>query len=479
VSPGTGCTASAYCITADATSTSSPVSHAGAGLLEATTAVKPSQTSSLGLTSWRVVILPTSTGLDYSEYDAARAAGASSVTVIISDAWFWASNSGCGVPSLVCGATPPWQEPAVYSQWVTAYVKQIESTGRHADYWDIQNEPDAAVGAGGYYSTSGASTVTPANDMLQFDIAYNAIRTADPAAGLEGPSLSEFRTLSDPSRLDMGTFLSYSAAHNLQWNAVSWHENGGYLNSDAWNWLPSVKIPADVAAVRSLLAQYPTLGSPALVVNEFGQRAVPGVPGWYAGELDALESSGVSSADRTCRYTLTAPTSPGGCTNNPTNLDELLTSTGGTSGDYQVLEAYAQLAGSRIATATSDDSFSALGAIDGSGTVRMLVGRHYSCTAAVNPDCQQPVSATPPPTSVPLTVRVPWTGMAQVTLARIPDTPGKVVSAPQVVQTSSVTVSGGSVVLTLPSVADGEAWTVTITPGTTTTISKAPRAKHK
>jgi hypothetical protein len=40
-----------------------------------------------------------------------------------------------------------------------------------------------------------------------------------------------------------------------------------------------------------------------------------------------------------------------------------------------------------------------------------------------------------------------------------------------VVQSGTVAVTGGSVTLTLPQVADGEAWTVTVAPAGTTTVA--------
>jgi hypothetical protein len=344
---------------------------------------------------------------------------------------------------------------------VTSYVKQIEASGRHPTYWDIQNEPDAAASPGSYFTTSGASTVTPANELAELQAGYDAIKAADPNAKVEGPSLSELSFTPDSKLLDMTTFLDYSAAHNLHWDVISWHENGGNVTPHSWSVLPTVKVPSDVAALRALLAQYPTLGSPALAINEFGMPYTMTVPGWYASYLASVEPAGLATANRTCFQTAT-DTANVMC--EPGNLDELLTATGAPDANYQVLLAFGRLTGQRIASNPSDASLSALGAIDSGGTVRLLIGRALTCAAAVNPDCNQPSYWTPPPTDIPVTVTVPWTGSASVTISRIPDVPGQAVNAPTVVQTATVPVSAGSVTVTLPQVADGEAWTVSLSP---------------
>jgi hypothetical protein len=480
ITVNSGCASTAYCVSVDATRVAGPLRHAAAGLLDGTYLVNQTTVAPLRPTAWRLGILPTAGGgLDYTSYDAARQAGASTVTVLISDAWLFYSNGGCGNPSSSCGAAPPWWQPSAYSSWVSGYVRQIEASGRHPDYWDIQNEPDATVAAGGYYNSSGAASVSIANDLQQFQAAYQAIKAADPSAKVEGPSLSEFRTTPDGARLDMTSFLQYSASHGLRWDALSWHENGGYLSPDAWDVLPTVKIPADIATVRNLLAQNPSLGMPALSINEFGMSATSTVPGWYAAELATIEASSAASANRTCFYTATNPAVSSGCSAYPTTLDELLTSSGGTSADYRVLAAFGQLAGSRIVATPSDQTFGAIGAVDSGGAVRFLLGRAATCVAAVNPDCGEPASWTPAPADVAMNVKLPWSGTATVTIDRIPDVPGQNVGGPTVVSSQTVTVTRGSINLVLPSVADGEAWTVTIVPSTSPAPPTPQRLPHR
>ena len=467
-----GCATSQYCITADATTTSATIGHAAAGLLHSGYAVNRAATAPLGLTGWRVAITPTATGLNYAEYDSARAAGAPTITAMLSDAWFYVSNGGCAALSDRCGATPPWQELSTYSQWVTAYVKQVEASGRYPTYWDIQNEPDGDENPGQYFTTAGAATVTPANEMAVFAAAYAAIKAADPNAKVEGPSLADFRTTADPVRLDMNTFLSYSAAHGLRWDAISWHENDAYLDPADWNSLPTVKIGEDVAMMNTLLAEYPSIGHPVIAINEFGRQDSNLVPGWFAAYLDSLESAGVATANRACFRTATN-TAPDPCDLAPSTLDDLLTASGAPGSDYEVLAAYAGLAGRRIATTPSDVTLSALGSIDTTSTVRLLIGRAFTCTAAVNPDCDEPASWTPAPTNVVLTVKVPWTGAATVTINRIPDLPGRTASTPLKVSSATVTVTRGAVSFTLPQVGDGEAWTVTISPSGSAPVAPA------
>jgi hypothetical protein len=459
-----GCASTAFCLRADATRPAGPISHSASGFLHGTWALPSSVTSPLAPTSWRVSIVPSGSGWDFSEYDVARQAGASTITVVISDAWFRATSGGCPAPSSTCGAATPWTELPTYSAWVRAYVRLIEASGRHPTFWDIQNEPDAAVAPGDYFNTAGASTVTPSNMMALFTAGNRAVKAADPSARVEGPSLSEFRTAPDSARLDLTTFLDASAANGLTWDAISWHENGGsYKPPTHWGWLPDETIPNDVATVQALLAAHPTLGTPALAVNEFGTQEESVLPGWIAGEIAALEHAGVTYADRTCWVTATDPASPGGCNSYPSTLDELLLSTGDRAAAYHVFAAYAALQGTLVSTSPSDVTFSELGAIDGAGTLRLLVGRHVGCTAAVNADCPFPASWTPPPVDVPISVTLPWSGSARVVVQRIPNVRGPV-PAPITVTSTVMTVTGGQLNVLLPTFADGDAMTITVQP---------------
>lgn len=457
-----GCATSSYCVTADATRITGPARAPGAGLLNSTYGAQPATVAPLAPKAWRVAILPSGPNTyNFQPYDQAKAAGATAITLMLSSAWFNATSS-CGALSTTCGAKPPWLDLSGYSRWVSAYVRQIEASGRRPTYWDIQNEPDADIAAGNYFDSAGAATVSPANEMAMFDTAYHAIKSVDPAAKVEGPSLGEFRTSADPQRLDMTTFLSYSSAHALRWDALSWHENGGYLNEDSWSILPTVKIPADVATVKALLVKYP-VGSPVLAINEYGTVQTTAVPGWLTSELAGIEAGGVATANRSCFPTQTAP-GVDGCNGSPATLDNLLTASLQPGADYQVLSTYAHMTGGVIQSSASDPTVGVLGAIDSNNNLRLLVGRAYTCAAAVNPDCDQPAAWAPAPADIPVAVAVPWTGTAVVSVSRIPDLPGQPVS-PVAVQTDvAVPVLNGSVVVTLPKVADGEAYTLTMHP---------------
>jgi hypothetical protein len=375
-------------------------------------------------------------------------------TVVISDAWKQVNVTADG------GAKTPWSDWNAYRTFVTAYVKAVEATGLHVEYWDVQNE----AGASGYYDAAGLRSATTANLLEQFLVAYQAMEAADPRAQMIGPSLEVFqdRPLVYPGfPLDLTTFLDFCASHGIHLGAVSWHEISDQTLPEDFAASPTT-IVDHVNAVRSLLAARPQLGSPAIVVNEYGAEDTHALPGWQAGYIAAFEQADVNEANHTCW-----PDAPGGATDcfGPA-LDQLLTPDGAQPlAPYWVDAFYASMTGTRLAVRTSDTGVTAFATRDPSGVVRILLGRHQSCVAAVNQFCTQPPNATPAPEGVTLAVHVPAgeSSQVRVTVERIPDAAGAV--RPVQVSSSMVTVSGGVGSIQLPAVADGEAYTVVIAPG--------------
>lgn len=447
------------CIQVDAEQLAAPLTHVGTGFLHDTAVGQPSVAARLGPTSWRVAILPKSDGrLDMSAFDAAKRYAPAAVTVVVSDAWYWASNNGCGVPSATCGARPPWRDYAAYSNWLQGYVHQIEASGRHPDYWEVQNEPDNATVPGNYYDVADAQTATVPDELEQFEIAYHAVKSADPRGKVMGPSLGMFRASPTGRSLDMSTFLSYSDGHALRWDALSWHE----ITPGARGPQPDATITADVATTRALLEDHPGLGSPAIAVTEYGDPSNRLLPGWIVGDVAAFEGSGVTWADRTCAVTLTDPAAGNECTRSPSTLDGLLLGDGLPTAAYWTYRAYSTLAGRRVAVFSSSPTLSVIGTRDPAGAVRVLIGRHETCTHAVNPDCDDD-APLPNTLSLPMVVAVPWNGPAAVTVDRIANVRGAV-SGPVRVVTVTVDAPDRVLRLTIPGIGDGDAFVVTARP---------------
>lgn len=462
---GPACPSSArYCLVVDGTRPGLPVTHAAAGFLLGTAQVSPTMLAPVAPTSWRVSINPTASGYDFAAYDTARQAGAA-VVVVISNAWFIAT-SPCGAPTLTCGARPPWADLGAYSAWVRNYVRSIEATGRRPDYWDVQNEPDGDSVPGSYFNAVDAAGVTTDRVMSQFRAAYWAVKSVDPTAKLIGPSISGFWTSPDPQHriLDLMTFMDYSVAHGLIWSAVTWHENGGagVAPGDSGP-LPDEKIPQHVATARAMLAARPSLGSPVIALTEYGQKSTYVIPGWTEGEIAAIESSDVAFAERACWATASDPTAADPCFHSPSTLDGLLLGDGRTAANYWVRQAYSALSGRLISTTASDVSFSGLAAISAANVVRILVGRHVTCTSQVNPDCSTPARDTPPPADVTVQLRVPWSGSTNLLVQRIPNVRG-VVNGPTTVEAVTEPAVGGALTAMLPQFNDGDAFSVTLRP---------------
>jgi hypothetical protein len=357
------------------------------------------------------------------------------------------------------GAQPPWQDWGAYSQFVAATVQSAQAQGIHVDYWEVENEPDT------FYDTN--VTMTPAHALQEFDVAQAAIRSVNPAAKIVGPSLAAFNDQPQLSTtIDLATFLDYVVAHHIRLDAVSWHEVG--LRANVLNNPPDPEsVVLDVARMRQMIAARPALGHPAIFINEYSSVATRLIPGWNVAWIASVERSGADGANRACWHAddvyghFVAECSEGG-------LDGLFVPGSGLpQPPYWVHRAYADMgSGQRLATASSDGNLTSIGTRDDtSHTVRILVGRHQSCTPAVQNDCNQSPSATPAPADTTLRVTLPasWAATsAIVSVQQIPDVSG-VLAGPIPVVTQTVAVGSAPVQVALPGFADGDAYSVTIT----------------
>ncbi len=440
------------CATVDATAPIGPVDYAGSGLLDSLYPVGSdlSRMEALKTTAWRgsPVVRPDGSW-DWSSWDTAEAAGAKT-TLVLSNLWH--ARSPTDPPT-------PWSDWSAYQAWVTTTVRQVISSGRRVDYWDVYNEP----GSSSYYAPANYATVTPALLLEQFLVAYQAIKAVDPGAAIIGPSSShfsdspaEYSTPQQPDRdPDMVTFLNFAAAHHLQLAAVSWHElNDTVATRPADNTLLPLDIVDHVAEARRLIAARPALGNPQIFINEYGVPQVQSIPGWDVAYLSALTDAHVNSAVRSCWFDACA---------NPTLTGLLAYDGTSTMPDYWVRSAYASMSGSMLATTSSSDFLSAVGSYNAAtASVVALVGRGQNCVPF------QPCSGVWPAQSVNITVTVPWAGgSARMTLDDIPNrsTPidGPATVSDQTVPVTPIAGGKGVVIVTIPAFANDDAYSLELT----------------
>jgi hypothetical protein len=447
------------CLTVDATAATGPARQRAQGFLNSIYPVggMVARVRQLKPQSWRgaPTYLPATGTLDWSSWDAAVATGAET-TMLLSSLWHSETTTGAG-------ARPPWADWGAYARWVTANVRAIRASDHSVSYWEIQNEPGAPT----YFSPADTAAATTAEYLEQFRVAYGAIKQADPAARVIGPSLSHFADYPGeyaPNEPDLVTFLDFAARNGLRLAAVSWHEIDDDLgpNPRDYNGQPQT-LEDHVAEARRLIAERPALGVPAVWVNEYGRHVNYAIPGWTLGDIAAIEAASVDRAGRSCW----PEQGPGGANYDdcsaPT-LDGLLSKDGSTPrANYWVYATYARMTGRLVATASSEATISVLATMDdGPERVQAMVGRHVSCLPGVNLSCNRPDSVTAAPTPVAVDVRVPWaTGSAKVTIAQVSATWGPVHN-PLTIFQGSVPVTGGRLALALPVVADGEVYLVTI-----------------
>ena len=283
---------------------------------------------------------------------------------------------------------PPWTELARYQAWTANEVRTLEAVGRSRGftitYWEVQNEPFS----GNYYS-AGANPAVPtaqggagetiADFEAQYLAAYRGIKAADPHAKIVAPSLETWAAgpaeagAEAAGSIDMRTFLDFAVIHHAPPDAIAWHDNDTFPLPDQFAPSGGPAQPGDlqtsVDQLRQLLAQRPSLGQPAILVNEYGSPTLSLVPGWDVGQLAAMDAAGVTEANRSCYGT---------CADG--YLDGLLAGDGKTPlPGYWVYALYAKIAGRQLPVATTFTGVTGLATVAPSGQVTVLLGRHQGC----------------------------------------------------------------------------------------------------
>jgi hypothetical protein len=492
VTVASGCPGeSPYCLSVNGTTASGNAGGPAAGLLHSGDNVNQQRLQPLRVSNWRISVaeFPSPPGtFDFTAYESAMTTNAS-ITLVLSDAWatysrkYDASPLGVLLGNTAAHATPPWYDWNAYSDWVTRYVTTVEQRlqtrgWRLPDYWEVMNEPDG-LRDGGYLSSADAGSATLNNVEVLFEKTYAAVKAADPAAHLLGPSLGVFAAAPgwDPERLDLATFLAYSAdpAHPLRWDGLAWHEIAPKTETD-WTTNPEEVVANHAAAVRALLARHPSLGSPPLTINEYGPPDRWVVPGWQVGFIDAVEHTGIAQAAHSCfgSWNHDKPSHGRNCSETTSTLNGQLANDGVTTYPiYWVSRAYAAMsydaahatATTVVASRASHPSFGVFATRNpATSSVTALIGRHQTCVGGTNADCGETAAA---PVDVPLTVSFPYAAPAgvRVRVERIPLTyHASPIEAPLLLLDRVVALTGGQVTVTLPQFADGDALVVTVMP---------------
>jgi hypothetical protein len=322
-------------------------------------------------------------------------------------------------------------------------VRDAAAHGALPDYWDVWNEPTQV------FSPADLATVTVDRWLQAYEVAWRAIKSVSPTAKIIAPSLSALQWApGSPWEFDLDTFLGFSAAHGLQWDAVAWHEN--LIRPSPGDLLSSItNVDRHIAMAKAVLARHPgTVVNNTILINEYGASETHTLPGWNVGFFRALEDGGVSQANRSCW-------GPDECN---TQLDGLVDGTWAPTAAWWTHKAYADLAqGARVGvTSTSSWQVDGLATRDDPNrTVRMLIGRHWSCNQDVNPWCANGTSVAP--ASMAVTIDWPYgSSPVHVSVDRLPAGTGAL-AAPLPVASSVMTPAGGTLTVMVPAVSDGDA----------------------
>ncbi|MGI8751525.1 MAG: hypothetical protein ACR2MN_04300 [Acidimicrobiales bacterium] len=453
------------CMGIDATAPGAAETHPASGFLHAIgSRTSPVVLQGLGAQHWRVSATFGPASTPYAEETTAGALPDADLTELLSDDWRAGQTEPRGAPNMGF-AIPPWTELARYQNWTTNEVRTIEAVGRargfKISYWEVQNEPFSAnyfsAGADPAFPPAlGGAGETVADVEAQYLAAYRGIKVADPHASVVAPSLTAWAGgpaeagAEQAGSLDMRTFLDFAVINKAPPDAIAWHDNNTFPLPDGFAPDRGPAQPGDVQAsvtqLRALLAERPSLGHPAILVNEYGSPSLSLVPGWDVGQLAALDAARVSEANRSCYGT---------CGDG--YLDGLLAGDGSTPlPGYWVYAFYARAAGRQIPVATTFSGVTGLATVARSGAVTALLGRHQGCPATTLAAC--------PPTPVPISVKVGFAGSAQVTEADIP-AGSQTLTRPVTGPTVTVPVIDGVISITTPAMGDGDAVALVVAPG--------------
>lgn len=341
--------------------------------------------------------------------DRARSFGAR-YQLVLSDLWGYPANDWNG-------RGPPWADLASWEAFVRRAARD------HTDdrlSWDIWNEPDGPTFWSGGRERF-FETYAVANRVLREELGKEV--------EIVGPSVSRW----SPKFID--AFLGHCLAESCQISALSWHENPRPQDriSDTSEHL--------IEARERVLAnpRYAPLGIEEIHVNEYTGRADRYLPGEAVAYLAELQEGGADLAAISCW-------SEADC--SPAGLSGLLSpASGSPRAVWWVHRWYAQDAGARVRSTSSDPHVAVLASAGGAGRVAVLLGH----------EGQRPTSGS----GEPATIKVEFEGLGgaeryQVTIDRL-SASGARAARPQRLEERAVDATHGTVELELPALGVHEA----------------------
>jgi hypothetical protein len=346
-------------------------------------------------------------------YAKARAVGARFIMIL---APIWGSDGVCNVPRWP-GDGGNWSE---FTSFLTQVINDAIADGMTGPdvRWDIWNEPNIF-----FWGRSQAQY------LEMWRRAVLQIRAAIPGAVIEGPSLAGVPSTSNAW---LNTYLDYVRANNVVPNILSWHD------------LPGDPVP-DANAANAMLSSR-GLSVAGYSINEygaFGAEQQPGPSAWYIARLERAGADG-------------ARANWGMVGQNPSlhqTLGWLVTTGNQPMGQWWVYKRYADQTGIRT-------NFTPSASVD--GVVFQDAAARRSITVLGKRNGGGTGTVTVQFNNVPSFLVA--NGTTQVLIERMPST-NAFVSAPAVVSSGPVTVSGSSFAVAINWSNALDAYAVTLTPG--------------
>jgi hypothetical protein len=346
-------------------------------------------------------------------YARAKATGARYEMIL---AAVWGSDGVCNVPSWP-GDNGNWTPYTTFVNQLIADAKANGMTGSDVR-WDMWNEPNIF-----FWGRSQAQYLEMIRRGTQL------IRAAIPGAVIEGPSCG---CVPSPSNTWFTTYLDYVKANNVVPNIMSWHDLPGDPTVDAAN-------------LNSMLSAR-GMSVSGFDVNEygaFGNEQQPGPSAWYIARLERCNCDGARANWGMVGQTPSLYDTMGWLVTSNANQ---------TMGQWWVYQRYASQTGLRT-NITPGSAHDGIVFQDSAArkSVAVLGARAGGTTGSISV----------------IYLNLPsWlvtNGSVNVVQERLPST-NAYVSAPTVVSNSRVTVSGGSITVTINWTNANDAYALTLTP---------------
>ena len=338
-------------------------------------------------------------------YAKAKAIGAT-LLVLVHD--IWGADGACNVPKYP-GDGGDWSGYTTFIDQLITDFKAAGMTGKDVR-WELWNEPDY----------SGFWKGTQAQWLEMWKRGYQQVRAALPDAVIEGPSTAG----------GVGgwftAFLDYVKTNNVVPDYIGWHEAGG---GDPVN---------DGKSAKSALSSR-SISVSNLDVSEYGSSSdqTAGHTAWYIARFERAGVDGLRS-------------NWGGGNGLYATMGGMVTGSWQPKGQWWIYKRYADQTGLQ-ATVTAGSQADAVAYLDSAARKSIIVvGNKGSVTGTVSVKI----------TNIPADLQAG--GAAQVLIENMPDGTAAV-SAPTVVSSSSMTVTGNSLTVPLSwtKAADGYAITLT------------------